>query len=177
MIQQHKINFTDLNASKTYLNLALEGAMLNIELLMLQLKEIMNLTHVMGTILIATMKLKAIPKRKFLSLDWLMTIEELIMKYNVHPKLTISLCRVIIDPQRLFTVSRLLGNFLFINYTRKSSCVNARGIPPAAWQLLAVLFCLPVQGRYTPIGWKVGTRPVGWKAGAPSPCEQTHRRV
>ena len=46
--------------------------------------------------------------------------------------------------------------------TRKSSCVNARGTPPAAWQVLAMLLC--VMGGVP----RVGGYPISGKGGTPS---------
>ena len=79
--------------------------------------------------------------------------------------------------------------------TRKSSCVNARGIPPVMWQVFTVLLCppgggdlpwmrgiYPGQGGYLPWMWggvptldgggylpKTGTPPppIRWKVGTP----------
>ena len=65
-------------------------------------------------------------------------------------------------------------NSIFI--PRQSSCVNARGVPPAAQQTLALLFCLggrgvPSPGRGVPQscswGWLVPLPYPGW--GYPSP--------
>ena len=50
--------------------------------------------------------------------------------------------------------------------TRKSSCVNARGIPPAAQQVLAMLSCLG--GGGDPIPGQVGGVPHPRLGGTPS---------
>ena len=68
----------------------------------------------------------------------------------------------------------------FYQTTRKSSCVNARGILPAAYQVLAVMLCLLGRGVLTLAGRgvstltrgipthtlaKVGTLLIDWKVG------------